>query len=120
LLSPRKLTIWLEAREEATYTRGTDSVTEKNIFFSRPIFESAVGGALDSQAGIAIPADAMHSFEAPRNKILWAIKVKGDVPLWPNFEDEYRLTVLPLTRGSVPAGSAPGESTRAAATEFEL
>jgi hypothetical protein len=95
VLNPQKLQLRLEAREEATYTRGTRTYTDRNIFLSQSVFESAPGGEQSGQSRVAIPAGTMHSFEAAHNKIVWAIKVKGDVPLWPNFEDEYRLTVLP-------------------------
>lgn len=106
LVNPRQLTIKLEAREEATYTRGTDTYTDKNIFLSQAIFESTLGGGLDGRASFTLPADSMHSFEAPRNKIIWALKVKGDVPLWPNFEDEYRLVILPAPRAEYsPSGN---------------
>lgn len=99
-INPKSIKITLEAREEATYTRGTDTVTDKSVFLSRVIFESAPGAPQNGGIAIQIPADGMHSFEAKRNKILWALKVKGDVTYWPNFEDEYRILVTPLPPGA--------------------
>jgi hypothetical protein len=98
-INPQKMQMFLEAREEATYSRGTNTYTDRNVFLSQLLLEDAS----NSQRGhtrITIPADSMHSFEAARNKVVWAIKVKGDVRLWPNFEDEYRLHILPAARSA--------------------
>jgi hypothetical protein len=96
LVRAQKLTINIEAREEAQYTRGTDTYTDRNVFYTREIFDGTPGGEVNGQSTLAIPAELMHSFEAKSNKILWALKVRGEVARWPDFEDEYRLTVTPL------------------------
>jgi hypothetical protein len=97
LRNPTALSISLEAREEATYTRGTDTYTDRNVFYKQELWQSTPSGDLSGSTTVSVPAGLIHSFEAPRNKILWAIKVKGQVPLWPDFEDEYRIVVTPLT-----------------------
>ena len=45
--------------------------------------------------------DAMHTFEAPHNKVLWAVHVHGEIGGWPDVEDEFPLVVTPPepTRG---------------------
>ena len=47
------------------------------------------------RAALAIPGDAMHSLEAPHNKIVWVIRVHGDIARWPDVNEEFSLMVLP-------------------------
>jgi hypothetical protein len=94
-----RFTIVLEAREEATYTRGTDRVTDTNVFATIPVAnqmrpEIARAGS----ATATIPADTMHSFDAAHNKVVWAVRVRGDVQNWPNSDDEFPITVAPRHR----------------------
>jgi len=90
------LSITLEGREEATYTRGTDTTTDKRVFAAIPLAdlrppEMARAGS----ANVTIPAGTMHSFEASHNKIVWLIRVHGEVISWPDSDDEFPLTVAP-------------------------
>lgn len=93
----QRFRIWLEGQETATYTRGTDSCTDFNVFEYIPIAEAT--DARDMRTGrvqFAIPEYTMHTFTASNNKICWLLKVHGDVPRWPDIRQEYELTVLPL------------------------
>ena len=47
----------------------------------------------------------MHTFAAPHNKVVWCLKVRGEIPRWPDVDEEFPLEVL------------PGESTGAIARE---
>ena len=92
----RRLEIVLEGREEATYTRGTTSVTDKEVFTTIPLLDT--GNPWDMQTGRAqllLPPDAMHTFRATHNKILWHLRVRGDIPCWPDLKEEYEVTILP-------------------------
>lgn len=107
----KRVTVTLIGEESATYTRGTDTVTDTETFFERVL----VGEADDAEsvpeyrspgrmhdsgdALILIPADTMHSFEAEHNKIVWRLEVKAEVPRWPDPKDRYPLTVLPMATG---------------------
>ncbi|MCX5660741.1 MAG: DUF3592 domain-containing protein [Planctomycetota bacterium] len=94
----RSWQVTLEAREEATYGRGTNTITDKNVFFTQVVVDSAdapLGVDRRGHAVVAIPADAIHSFDAPRNKVVWLLRVTGDVAFLPNIKDEYRIVVLP-------------------------
>jgi hypothetical protein len=44
---------------------------------------------------LRIPRDAMHTFEAPHNKVIWTLKVQGDVKWWPDFEYEFPMLAGP-------------------------
>jgi hypothetical protein len=37
----------------------------------------------------------MHSFSTQHNKIVWSIRVKGEIARWPDLNEEFALTVLP-------------------------
>jgi hypothetical protein len=92
-----KLRIILEGREEATYQRGTRTSTDTQAFIQIPVFESAEREFLaQGSARVAVPVNSMHTFEANRNKVLWRLKVQGEIPRWPDVEDEYPIAVLPL------------------------
>jgi len=92
-----KFEIVLEGREEATYRRGTNTVTDKEVFATLPIVQ--IDDWRDMAAGeatLAIPPDTMHSFEASNNKIIWTLKVHGDIRMWPDVKAAFPLTVLPI------------------------
>jgi hypothetical protein len=91
-----RFSITLEAREEATHTRGTDRVTDTNVFARIGLANQiAPDIAASGFATTSIPADTMHSFNATHNKVVWVIRVRGEVPNWPNSDDEFPLTVAP-------------------------
>ena len=104
----RRLTITLEGHEEAVYRRGTDTVTAKETFATLPVAEvsEAVGIATGS-ARIEMPADTMHSFQASHNRIVWTLKVRGDIRSWPDVSEGLKVVVAPPAAGS--AWSAPAD-----------
>jgi hypothetical protein len=91
----RNLRIYFEGREEATYTRGTRSTTDQAVFATIPIKEVPEAQSPSGTVEFIIPADAIHSFNAPKNKIIWAIWVKAEVIRMPDIKDEFPFTVLP-------------------------
>jgi hypothetical protein len=93
----QRLHIFLEAREEATYRRGTDTYTDRSTFYKNTLADVTAGAIARGNVSFAVPRGLMHSFEAPNNKIIWTLKVQGDIPLWPNVDDEYKLVILPET-----------------------
>lgn len=94
----RRLSIFLEGQEECTYRRGTSTSTDRSVFARVPVIEA--DRTLDFRQGVreaTIPGDTMHSFRAPNNKILWAIRVRGEIPRWPDVDEEYPFEVLPAS-----------------------
>lgn len=90
------LTITIEGEESATYRRGTDTITDTNVFCKIPITE--VSELQDIEFGsvsATIPADTMHTFTADRNKITWRVTVVGDIPYWPDIKETYEFRVKP-------------------------
>ena len=91
-----RFTIELEGREEARYRRGTDTTTDTRVFAKRILVQQLPPEIVGSgRARVVIPADTMHSFEAANNKIVWLLRVKGEVPNWPDTDDEFPITVGP-------------------------
>ena len=95
-LNDFKLT--LEAIEEAKYRRGTDTVTDTNTFIEIPLAEFDhidFTWRGEGEASVELPRDAMHSFVADNNKIIWRVRAKGAIPRWPDVNDSTDITVLP-------------------------
>ncbi len=96
----RHLQVLLIGREEATYRRGTSTYTDKEEFFSHPLVDTNDPQAIASgRSEFAIPFESMHTFESDNNKVLWRIQVKGDIARWPDIDESFAFTVLPLTPG---------------------
>ncbi len=91
-----KLEIFFTGSEEATYRRGTNTHTDRKEFYrqqllaTRDYMEMVSGDAV-----LEIPANFMHSFSSSNNKIVWELKVKGDIKNWPDINDAYELEILP-------------------------
>jgi hypothetical protein len=93
------LTITLEGQEEATYRRGTDTHTDTEVFASLPLVETRNDWEIPrGSAEVVIPDDTMHSLEADNNKIVWLLKIAGDIPRWPDVDESLPLTVRPMRR----------------------
>ena len=103
----RSFRITVEGREEATYARGTTTSTDKETFMVLEVareLEAMRGMGAQAlrrgKAKIVVPAHAMHSFASNNNKIVWALKVHGEIRLWPDVDEEYELEVEPRPAGS--------------------
>lgn len=91
-----QLTLVLE--EVATYTRGTDTVTERHEHVmqtvdlpGRTLWD---GETFTGRASFTIPPDAMHTFESKNNKLRWWVKTEIRLSKWPNtFAESYQIVV---------------------------
>lgn len=93
----KNLRILLEAEEIASYQRGTDTITERNIFeqVELSLQEASQTTDYSGSTDLVIPRESMHSFNASNNQILWTIKVHGDIPRWPDVSSIFPVDVLP-------------------------
>ena len=92
----QRLTLHLEGREEATYRRGTDTTTDKRVFARHLLLDTTDSTQIAAgETLLALPADTMHSFAAARNKVVWSLKLHGDVPRYPDIDDEVAIVVYP-------------------------
>jgi hypothetical protein len=93
----QRLTIVLEGRESARYRRGTDTHTDTKVFCRQPIADAAKQVEIvKGQKPLSIPATTMHTFDSSDNHVEWKIVVKGEIPNWPDINDEMKLAILPL------------------------
>lgn len=95
----QSLNFTLVLKESATYDQGTSTVTETHDQVMDQIADFDVhitsDAGIDRQLSFKVPEDAMHSFEAYRNKLEWYLRVKIDIPNFPDFHRNYKLKVLP-------------------------
>ena len=92
----QNLSLKLIGREEATYRRGTNTVTDKRSFFEKTLIDTTNPVEIaKSEAEFTIPADTMHSFEADNNKIVWLFELQGDIHRWPDVKHEYKFVINP-------------------------
>ncbi len=92
----RELRIRIVGSEKASYRRGTTTHTDTSVFAELDLVE--IGGGMPLASGsvtFEIPADTMHSFEAPHNKIVWTIQLSGSIARWPDVRAEFPLVVEP-------------------------
>ncbi len=95
----KHLKFMLEGCESATYRVGTDTRTDKNVFYHAELLNlDSPSEYSDPSFELTIPANSMHSFEAQNNKVEWYIKLVGDIPNWPDINYEYPLIVRPLKK----------------------
>lgn len=96
----RRLRIHAEGREEATFQSGKNTVTEKSIFARLELLDTTDRLALQAgQARLVVPPGLMHSWAGSRNKIIWSLRVHGDIAWWPDVKEEFPLTMLPQKPG---------------------
>jgi hypothetical protein len=91
-----KLSIEIHGQQTATYRRGTDTITDTEIFEIIPLatvtdFQEIAFG---SQT-IEIPMDTMHTFEGDNNSIKWQVVVLGDIAWSPDIYETYEFRVTP-------------------------
>jgi hypothetical protein len=92
----RRFRITLEGSEEATYRRGTSTTTDRHVFHAVDLVDTRNPHEIrGSRATLAVPAGVMHSFESAHNKIVWTLKVHGEIDRWPDVSEEFPIAVLP-------------------------
>ena len=91
-----RMTLTLVGREEATYRRGTTTSTDKSEFARITITDQMMRAQIASgRAKIVIPLEAMPSFTASNNKIVWVLELQQKVRKWPDVKREFSLTINP-------------------------
>ncbi len=92
----RRLRIFLEGTEEATYSRGTSSTTDRKTFARITLADlSTTLEIAQGSARTRLPAGTMPSFASDHNRIVWSVKVHGEIPRWPDVGEEQEFLVHP-------------------------
>jgi hypothetical protein len=90
----RKLLVELVAVEEATYRRGTDTTTDRHVFVREQLAHTDLAREIrDGTASVRIP-HTVPTFKATNNRIVWKLAFAGDIPRWPDIDDEFELVVV--------------------------
>ncbi len=89
------LEVYLEGIETARYQRGTDTVTDENVFFQQPLYETRSRGDFRTgEADITLPANTVPTLKTDHNEIGWHIIFNGKIPRWPDLRETYNLPVF--------------------------
>ena len=92
----RHLTITLEGREEASYRRGTNNYTDKEVFARIGLVDTTDSYQMaNGSTSFQVPVDTMPSFRADHNKIIWTIKAQLEIANWPDSDEEFEVLVRP-------------------------
>jgi hypothetical protein len=97
-----RLSVRLQGREEATFQSGKNSRTETSLFADVPLLDTTTVPEMRSgNKTVTIPAHLMHSFAGKNNRIIWSLRVDGQIPHWPDVKEEFPVTVLPASGGAM-------------------
>jgi len=96
----RRLRLTFEGREEATYAQRRSSSTAREVFHTIELLDTTE--AVDDPRRHR-PADAPRRHDAllfrANNRIVWSLKVAGEIRHWPDVDEEFEIAVLPQTVG---------------------
>ena len=67
----------------------------RQMCFERRDFRIEPGIPFTDTCNIAVPATAMHSFQAPHNLVRWKLVVRGEAETWPLYERGFPIVVYP-------------------------
>ena len=80
--------------------RKNNNRSAKEIFATIPLVETTrAQDILMGKAVVTIPPTRMHSFNFAECRIIWSLKVRGDIPRWPALEEEFGVEVVPPAGG---------------------
>ncbi|MEX0655761.1 MAG: DUF3592 domain-containing protein [Phycisphaeraceae bacterium] len=90
------LAVTLEGREEAEYTHGTRTSTDKHTFARLVLAEVTDAAQIrHGDAVIDLPERTMPSLNAGHNRIIWTLRAHGSIRRWPDMDQSFALTLLP-------------------------
>jgi hypothetical protein len=90
------LQVTLEGSEEATYSRGTDRVTDRTLFHRSDVvrtpdpFEATTGATT-----FHVPSGTVPTLSAPSNRVVWLLRLTARIQGTDDVKEEYEFTVLP-------------------------
>ena len=125
--SINEVLITLTATETAVSGNGTNKSTHTNKIYNLPFNlqgpESFQAHQKVSFSGmLAIPDTDAYSFDTGDNEVSWDLKIKVDVPMWPDWVQKVNLALVPreLLHGHSTAAKETPETTETTETEPAL
>jgi hypothetical protein len=92
----QRLRLRLIGREQASYERGTTTITDKEPFHEHALLD--VTDPFEITQGsirFTVPTETMHTFKSKNNAIGWWLVVDCEVAFWFGTSDEYELIIVP-------------------------
>ncbi len=94
------VTLTLEARETVVSGSGSNRTTHNNVFLEQ---KTTLQEATTLKAGnehrfpmeVLLPDDAPFSVDLDDNDLVWQAKLRVDIPRWPDWTKDFKLTVVP-------------------------
>ena len=93
----KNLRITVSGHEKASYRQGTNTRTDSETFYRRELALVDRQGIdlIQGEGRISLPLDLCPTVKLGNNEIEWSIKVEGEIPLSPDLQDRYVITVRP-------------------------
>ncbi len=96
----RKITATLKAEERVVSGSGGLKNTHTHKVYETAIEESnqnmvPVADKAEIKLPVRIPPNAPSTFRAPDNALIWSLRVQIDIPDWPDWVQEFPITVIP-------------------------
>lgn len=96
----RKITATLKAEERVVSGAGGLKNTHTHKIYETVLEQSnqevaAFGEKTEIKIPVPIPPHAPSTFRAPDNALIWSIRVQIDIPDWPDWVQEFPITVVP-------------------------
>lgn len=92
-----RLRIWLVGEESATYSRGTNTITSKSVFYEQVVEDRSAPVGMQGEVKVRVPFDLPPSFYSDHNRIVWSLVFLAEVPKRPDFRFKKNIQVLPYT-----------------------
>ena len=99
-VSFRRLELFLELEEQATFRQGTDVRTERQVVWQSLIrrwnnIEPLSGTPFEAEVQLELPSKAMHSFSSTHNTVSWRLVLRDVPEHWPELVRVFPVVVFP-------------------------
>lgn len=110
----RRLRVYVEGREEATYARGGPMYTDREVFATIALVDTRDPEQIRrGQTAFVVGRDVLPSFESKHNRIVWAVCVAGEIRRWPDVTGEVEVVIQALPAagtGSAALSASQGQT----------
>lgn len=85
----------LEGREEITTGSGKSRTMKRNVFATLPVIDTTEPQLIArGHASVEIPTEHRPTDDEGNQKVVWTLKAVGEIPRYPDFEEEYEIKVM--------------------------